>query len=144
MIGFTATAKTARKKQDTSEKGQTYSKEVPLKKEEGNSEASCLIAAGTEIEGQFEARENVRVDGLIVGQVKCAKRLAVGEQGRIEGTVEAGEMVLWGRVEGDVKIKGTLHIRSTGRLLGNIVAMQLIVDEGGRYEGECFVCKDNK
>ncbi len=130
MVGFKANAKVL--KQET---------KVPVAamKNGASPEVSCLLAAGTEIEGNFSARENVRLDGRITGEVKCSRRFAIGEKGRVEGSIEAAELVVWGIVEGNVKVHGTLHIKSTGRVLGDIKASQLVVEEGGKYEGECFV-----
>ncbi len=98
-----------------------------------------MLAAGTRIEGSFLASENVRLDGGIKGEVRCARRLAVGEKGWVEGTLEAAELVVWGRVEGQVEVSGTLHIKSGGKVLGDIRASRLVVDEGGHYEGECLI-----
>ncbi len=130
MVGFKANAKVL--KQEA---------KVPVASVNNGAgpEASCMLAVGTEIEGNFTATENVRLDGRITGEVKCAKRFAIGEKGRVEGTLEAAELVVWGMVEGQVKVHGTLHIKATGRVLGTIKASRLVVDEGGRYEGECFV-----
>lgn len=98
-----------------------------------------MLAAGTRIEGSFRASEDVRLDGGIKGEVSCARRLAVGEQGWIEGTLEAAELIVWGRIKGQIEVHGTLHIKAGGLVLGDIRASRLVVDEGGQYEGECLI-----
>ena len=36
---------------------------------------TCIIASGTRIEGKFTTTEDVRLDGTIVGEVICKKRV---------------------------------------------------------------------
>ena len=41
---------------------------------------TCVITAGTVMEGKFKAAENVRLDGIVKGEMKCDKRIVMGEQ----------------------------------------------------------------
>lgn len=98
-----------------------------------------MISKDTIIEGSFSAQQDVRLDGQISGDVRCAKRLVMGESGRIEGTVIADTAVIMGLVEGEVRIKDSLHLKSTAVINGKILARSILVDEGAKYNGECRV-----
>jgi len=54
---------------------------------------SCLIAKGTTIEGKFNSVDDVRVEGIIKGEVYCEKRLGleVEEGAQYEGTCKVGD-----------------------------------------------------
>lgn len=105
-----------------------------------NSEiASCVISQGTFIEGKFRTSEDLRLDGTIIGEVKTEKRLVIGKSGKIEGTVSCNESSIKGRVEGELKVTGLLHLLSTALIKGKIVAQKMIVDEGAEYNGECLI-----
>lgn len=103
------------------------------------SDANCVVAKGTRIEGDFSSTENIRLDGIVVGQLKCERRLVVGEAGRIEGKVTAAEAVVMGNIKGDVSVNGTLQLMGTARIEGDIQAKFLVVEEGAAYIGNCRV-----
>ena len=103
------------------------------------SDANCVVSTGTHIEGDFSSAENVRLDGSLKGTFKCEKRLVVGEKGRVEGQVQAADAVILGQIDGDIVVNGTLHLRSTAKINGDISTKYLIVDEGAAYNGQCKV-----
>ncbi len=103
------------------------------------SQDTCVVAAGTSIEGKFNSSENVRLDGQVKGEVKCALRLVMGETGRIEGNVRTKDGIIMGTIEGELIAEGSLHLKSTAVIRGTITAKNLIVDEGARYIGECKI-----
>ena len=100
---------------------------------------TCVISHGTMIDGKFKATENVRVDGIIKGEVKCEKRLVMGEKGRIEGTISSKDAIIMGKIEGELHVTGTLTLKGTALIKGIINAKYMIVDEGAKYYGECNI-----
>ena len=100
---------------------------------------TCVISSGTVIEGKFSSTENVRLDGFVKGEFKCNQRLVMGESGRIEGTVRTKDAVIMGKVEGEIYVENSLHIKGAGQIKGIIEAKYMTVDEGARYVGECKV-----
>lgn len=103
------------------------------------SSETCVIAAGTSIEGKFSSSENVRLDGLIKGEVKCSQRLVMGESGKVEGNVRTKDAVIMGSIEGELVAEGSLHLKSTAIIRGTIQAKTMTVDEGAKYVGECKI-----
>lgn len=103
-----------------------------------NSE-SCVIAEGTVIEGIFKSSEDVRLDGKIIGEVSCEKRLVMGKEGIVEGKITTLDAVVRGRVDGEIRVSGILHLQETAHIEGKIVARKLIMDEGAAYSGECNI-----
>jgi cytoskeletal protein CcmA (bactofilin family) len=100
---------------------------------------SCVISQGTIIEGKFKTTEDLRLDGTIVGEVRSDKRLVLGKNGKIEGTVNCNESSIKGRIEGELNVKGLLHLLSSAFIKGRIKAKKMVVDEGASYNGECFI-----
>ena len=103
------------------------------------SSASCVISAGTYIEGTFKSTEDVRLDGTIVGEVKSDKRLVMGKSGKIEGNVFCNESSIKGKIEGMISVNGLLHLLNTAFIKGKIKAKKMVVDEGASYNGECLI-----
>lgn len=105
----------------------------------GQSGETCVISVGTFIDGKFSAAENVRLDGTIKGEIKCDKRLVMGEQGKVEGNVTTVDAVIMGTVEGELKATGTLTLKGSALIKGTITAKFMVVEEGARYYGECNI-----
>lgn len=103
------------------------------------SDANCVVSKGTRIEGDFASAESVRLDGVVVGQLKCDKRLVIGEAGSVEGKVVAADAVVMGHIKGDLLVSGTLQLTGTARIEGDIQAKSLSVEEGAAYHGKCQV-----
>ncbi len=101
--------------------------------------ANCVVAKGTRIEGSFRSPENIRMDGTIVGELRCDKKLVMGEGSIVEGKVFAQDAVIMGAVKGEIVISETLHLQSTAKIEGNVSAKFLIVDEGATFNGDCKV-----
>jgi len=101
--------------------------------------ATTVIARGTTIEGKFECAENVRLDGVIQGEVKVDKRFVMGEGSFVQGNIHARDAAIKGKIKGDVHVKEALHLMETAVIEGNITAKTMIVDEGARYNGICRI-----
>lgn len=110
----------------------------------GESKATCVVADGTVIEGQFNSTENVRMDGMVKGEVKCSHRLVMGTTGKIEGKIYTQDATIMGTIDGEIHVKGTLHLKDTAKIYGTIHATFLVVDEGAVFIGECAVGKKSK
>ena len=100
---------------------------------------TCVISHGTVIEGKFNSAENIRLDGVLKGEIKCDKRLVMGEQGKVEGNVSTVDAVVMGTVEGELKASGTLTLKGSALIKGIITAKYMIVEEGARYFGDCQI-----
>lgn len=100
---------------------------------------TCVVAAGTRIEGKFYATEDVRLDGVIKGEVECTKKVVMGSTGQIEGNIKTVDSSVRGKVNGEMKVSGTLHLHETARIDGTIVARKMVVDSGASYSGDCRV-----
>ncbi|MCU0345466.1 MAG: polymer-forming cytoskeletal protein [Saprospiraceae bacterium] len=103
------------------------------------SQDTCVVATGTNIEGKFSSTENVRLDGLVKGEVKCSQRLVMGETGKVEGNIRTKDAIIMGTIEGEIVVEGTLHLKGTAKIKGSITAKFMVVDEGARYVGDCKI-----
>lgn len=100
---------------------------------------NCVVAQGTKIEGQFHSVESVRLDGTLIGDVKCDKKLVLGKTGRIEGKVVSTDAVIMGAIVGELLVTGSLHLNGTANIEGDITAKKMTMDEGARYNGGCKI-----
>ncbi len=108
--------------------GSLFSQEEP---------AVSLIGEESSVVGTLNFGEGVvRLYGRLEGKIIGRGTLIIGEKGILQGGSNIGKMVLGGRVEGPVTAPDSVHISSTGKLFGKVRTSQLVIDEGGIFEGE--------
>jgi len=96
-----------------------------------------LVGEGLSVEGTLNLQDNVlRFDGRLEGKIIGQGTLIVGEKGLLQGEIHVGRLILAGRVEGKVIAQEGIHITATGKLFGAALTSQLVIDEGGIFDGE--------
>ena len=100
---------------------------------------SCIIKAGTTIEGTITSKENIQLEGVIIGDITSEKDLFIGDSGMVTGNTSALNLEAKGKITGDVHIKEIIHLSGEAFVKGTIHARQLVVEEGARYDGECKI-----
>ena len=90
----------------------------------GDSRIDTLIGKSVSVQGDVEFTGGLHVDGRITGSVRAthgsAASLSVSEHGVIEGSVEASNVVLNGRVNGDIIGSERVVLGGKARVRGNV------------------------
>jgi cytoskeletal protein CcmA (bactofilin family) len=100
------------------------------------------ISAGTVIEGNIISTEDLRMDGTIKGDIKTTGCLILGKGSNVEGNILASEAEVAGLITGTVESKGSLTIRATCKIFGDIITRSLNVESGSSFNGRCKVGGD--
>ena len=93
-----------------------------------------VIAEQCTLEGDLTIKNSVKVDGRIQGTLRAEGRAIIGETGVVKGDVHAVDLLVLGRLEGNVHAQ-RLHLQASAQIHGNIEAETLQVDPGARYQG---------
>ena len=111
-----------------------YNKQKGSKK---NSNAvETIIGEGAVCEGDVSCEGSMKVEGSLKGAIKVDHTLVVGPNGSITGDINAGGVVIFGEVNGKIDA-GSLEIKSTGRITGEILVETLITEAGGSMRAKC-------
>lgn len=97
------------------------------------------ISAGTVIEGNIVSHEDLHLDGTVKGDIKTTGRLILGKDSNVEGNILASEAEVAGLITGTVESKGSLTIRATCKIFGDIITKSLNVESGSSFNGRCKV-----
>ena len=102
---------------------------------------STLISEGCVIDGDIKAPAFIRIDGQVNGNVIVDGGLILGEKGLITGDVVTKEMIVYGKVNGNLEISA-LEIKASGRVVGEIKTKTLVVEHGAVYNGKLLMATD--
>ncbi len=97
------------------------------------------ISAGTVIEGNIISHEDLRMDGTVKGDIRTTGCLILGKDSNVEGNILASEAEVAGLITGTVESKGSLTIRATCKIFGDIITRSLNVESGSSFNGRCKV-----
>lgn len=107
-------------------------------KNKRNSQISTLIGSGTELHGDVHFRDGLHIDGVVKGNVIANgdnSMLTMSEQGRIEGEVRVHNLVLNGKVDGDVYASQHIELAPAARVNGNVYYNLIEMAMGAEVNG---------
>ncbi|MFF2911841.1 polymer-forming cytoskeletal protein [Paenibacillus sp. NPDC057934] len=94
-----------------------------------------LIGHGGTLEGKVHCDTNLRIEGTFSGEIECSGTVTIGEQGTVRSSITAEEIIIAGKVYGDVTANRRLIMTGSGQLHGNISAATLNIMEGSFLNG---------
>ncbi|MDR0273894.1 MAG: polymer-forming cytoskeletal protein [Burkholderiaceae bacterium] len=99
-----------------------------------NRQIDTVIAQHCKIEGNLNSENSIKVDGVILGALRCQGRAIIGETGLVKGDVHSADLLVVGKLEGNVFAEN-LHLHASACITGDISTQNLQVDQGARYSG---------
>jgi cytoskeletal protein CcmA (bactofilin family) len=94
-----------------------------------------VLGRSSSVTGDLKAEGSFRVDGTITGSVESAGAIIVGESGCVNGDVRGRDVVIAGKVTGNVTATSHLDIVASGRIEGDIDAQSVRIETGGVFRG---------
>jgi cytoskeletal protein CcmA (bactofilin family) len=108
------------------------------RRESSDVRIDTLIGKNTSVQGDIEFSGGMHVDGRVAGNVRALESgsLSVSEYGVIEGSVVAPQVMLNGRVQGDIWARGRVVLGSKARVQGNVVYGVIEMALGAEINGK--------
>lgn len=101
------------------------------------SNALNSLVQGTKVEGEIESENDIRIDGVVKGKLKCNAKIIIGPSGYVEGEVTCKNAIIEGRLEGTMHVEELLNVRETAEVNGDIFTNKLIVQSGAIFNVGC-------
>ena len=96
-----------------------------------------IIAQGTKIVGDIASQGPFRIDGTIEGNVKTSGKIVVGKSGYIKGTLQGENADFEGKFSGKLILSGTLSLKATAHIEGEVHINKLAVEPGATFNATC-------
>jgi cytoskeletal protein CcmA (bactofilin family) len=98
---------------------------------------TSLIGTGTTITGDIASNGDVRIDGVLKGNIRGTAKILIGQDGVVEGDIEGQQADIMGRVEGKIVVRELLNLRSNAVIKGDIRAGKLQIEPTVVFNGQC-------
>lgn len=98
-----------------------------------------IIAQGTKMVGDVTSQGDLRIDGTIEGNIKTSGKVVVGKSGLIKGTLNGTDAYFEGKFSGKLALSGTLTLKASAHIEGEVVAGKLAVEPGATFNVTCVM-----
>jgi cytoskeletal protein CcmA (bactofilin family) len=95
-----------------------------------------IISEGVKLEGKLNSKGNVRIDGIINGDIHADGNITIGQHGEITGEVKAQVLIIGGKIVGTVVANEKIVLEASSNLKGDLITKILVVEEGAVFDGK--------
>ena len=96
----------------------------------------ATIGKGLFVKGEITGSESLFIDGKVEGSVNLpGNRVTVGRNGQVAAHITAREIVVLGKVRGNVTATDRVDIRAEGSLSGDVAAARISIEDGAFFKG---------
>lgn len=86
--------------------------------------------------GELSADEDLMIKGSVEGSITHTANLRIGQEGRVKGDIRAKHVTVDGTVQGDLHGGGSVVIRESANVTGNVYAPRVTLVDGARFRGQ--------
>ena len=100
---------------------------------------TSIIGQAVSLSGDITSTADIRIDGVVKGNVKSSARILIGADGMVEGDLDSLQADIMGSVKGNIKVKELLSLRENAVINGNIHVGKLQVEPSVILNGNCYM-----
>jgi len=106
---------------------------------DANTPPKSVISAEVEIIGTIKTSGSIQIEGRVEGEIHSQGDVLLGKTGSIKGNLVVNSVSVAGTVVGNIIAKDRIELKSTARLMGDIKAKRLAVEDGVTFVGKSEV-----
>jgi cytoskeletal protein CcmA (bactofilin family) len=101
---------------------------------------SARVGSSVRIKGEITGSENLEIDGIVEGPISLdGHELTVGPTAQLNSEIHAGEVVVNGKVVGNVHAWVRVEITKHGSITGDIACARVSIEDGAHFKGRnCY------
>ena len=86
------------------------------------------------IKGEVTGSESLFIDGKVEGSINLpGNRVTIGRNGVVAANISAREIVIIGKVRGNLNASDRVEIRGEGSLTGDVIAQRIAIEDGAFF-----------
>jgi cytoskeletal protein CcmA (bactofilin family) len=97
---------------------------------------SARLGASLEIKGHITGDEDLQIDGKVDGPISLhGHELTVGPQAKLNSEIHAGQVIVYGKVVGNVHARERVDVKTDGSIIGDISTARISIEDGAHFKG---------
>ena len=101
-----------------------------------------MVGVGTEITGDVNSNGDIRIDGVLVGNLYTKGKVVIGESGKVKGEIFCKNSDVEGVIEGKINVTELLALKTSAKVIGDINTNKLAIEPGSKFTGNCTMSDD--
>ncbi len=95
------------------------------------------------VKGELSGSEDLYLDGEVEGSIDLkGHSITIGPHGRVRANVNARDVVVHGRVEGNVRGTERVELKKSAILVGDIFTQRIVIEDGAYFKGGIDIQKE--
>ncbi len=114
----------------------------PVRSEAHRGVDVATIGKSVVVKGELSGSEDLYVDGEVEGSISLrGQSLTIGPNGRVRANIEARNVIVHGRVDGNIKASDRVDLRKSASLSGDISTARVAIEDGAYFKGSIDIQK---
>lgn len=105
---------------------------------------TTFIGIDSVFEGKLSTKASLRIDGVVVGDIRCDGIVILTKSGKVTGTIEAESIIVAGTIEGNMSIRDKVNVEPSGKIYGEIITKKFVISEEAIFQGNCIMNRDGE
>jgi cytoskeletal protein CcmA (bactofilin family) len=94
------------------------------------------LGASLEIKGHITGSEDLQIDGKVDGPISLhGHELTVGSKAQLHSEIHAGQVIVYGKVVGNVHARERVDVKTDGSIIGDISTARISIEDGAHFKG---------
>jgi len=95
------------------------------------------------VKGELSGTEDLYLDGEVEGSIELRDHsLVIGPHGKVRAHIHAKDVVVHGKVDGNIKGTERVELKKSAVLVGDIFTQRIIIEDGAFFKGAIDIQKE--
>jgi len=104
---------------------------------------STILGPSVAMRGELAGDEDMVIEGQFDGTLHVGEHcVTVGAQGQVKAEIQASRVIVQGAVTGNITARERIEIRKTGRVLGDLIAAGIAIEDGAYFKGSIEILRE--
>jgi cytoskeletal protein CcmA (bactofilin family) len=100
------------------------------------------IGKSVVIKGELSGSEDLYLDGEVEGSIELRSHsLTIGPNGRVRANINAKDVVIHGKVDGNVRGNERVELKKSAVLNGDVITQRIVIEDGAFFKGSIDIQK---
>ena len=108
----------------------------------GDMDTAGVIGRGLFIRGELHGEEDLIIEGRVEGEITLKKHLVIESTGVILADIHTEDITIKGEMRGNMSAASKVEIPGSARVVGDIVAPRVVIEDGAHFKGHIEMSKD--
>jgi cytoskeletal protein CcmA (bactofilin family) len=103
------------------------------------------IGKSVMVKGELSGSEDLYIDGQVEGTIELkGNNLTIGPHGQVKANINAKEVIIQGKLEGNIQASQRTELTKSAVAVGDIVTQRVSIEEGASFKGKIDIQREAK